>query len=345
MTSGALIGSTSSALSFDLVSLSSVGGLKIVVNVFGGGGEILTATGRMLGDVSTYTGKARLGFTACESTVWVSGTSVVSKSPSGVSTALSFVATLHERAGSLTESLTYGGPELSRVHVSNQALTSSASSTLTMLGEGMVLEWTPRAGLGETACEASEWLSYTSLACKLTRISAGSTLPASITIAASGSLISQQVSYDVSTLTSMVRANGGGTGSAWVTVHGSGMGQAALTAMGRIGETGCEGTGWESETSVRCLEGAGDRGSRVVAVTAGVRTGSGSGMYSVDAGGVIDARGVNGARTVSAWVTVHGAGLGHDAMTAQARVGETGCEGTEWESGTSVRCITGGQGG
>ena len=33
------------------------------------------------------------------------------------------------------------------------------------------------------------------------------------------------------------------------------LGLVAYTAMGREGQTGCEGTEWESETSVRCLVG------------------------------------------------------------------------------------------
>ena len=72
----------------------------------------------------------------------------------------------------------------------------------------------------------------------------------------------------------MRRVNSAGTGSASVTVHGAGLGLVMLTAMGRSGHTGCEGTEWESETSVRCLMGHGARGTRRVAMTAGERSGS-----------------------------------------------------------------------
>ena len=51
----------------------------------------------------------------------------------------------------------------------------------------------------------------------------------------------------------MRRSNRAGTGSASVTVHGARLGLVAYTALGRVGQTGCEGTEWESETSVRCL--------------------------------------------------------------------------------------------
>jgi hypothetical protein len=121
-----------------------------------------------------------------------------------------------------------------------------------------------------------------------------------------------------------------------------GLGLVALTALGRMGQTGCEGTEWESETSVRCLTwGKGIRGTRRVAMTAGERTGSGSAMYSVDVGSMSVTRGSNRAGTGSASVTVHGAGLGLVLFTAMGRMGQTGCEGTEWESETSVRCRVG----
>ena len=195
VTLGSRAGSMSVALSSDLVSISSVRRMNTTVNLLPAGGEIVTVTGSMLDDMPTYTGGARLGFTACESSVWVSGTSILSRTPAGLSTSYAFVATLGERGGSLTDVLSYDRAVLSHVYVSNQPVTISVNATLTMLGQGfMKSSWTQMAGLGKTACEASEWISYTSLACKLTRVTTGSTLPASITIGASRSIISEQVS-------------------------------------------------------------------------------------------------------------------------------------------------------
>ena len=131
-----------------------------------------------------------------------------------------------------------------------------------------------------------------------------------------------------------------------MTVHGSSLGLVAYTGMVRSGETGCEGTEWESETSVRCLMGHGARGTRRVAMTAGERSGSMSEGYSVDEGRMSVTGGRNRAGTGSGSVTVQGAGVGLVGMTAMVRAGQTGCEGTEWESETSVRCLVGhGEGG
>jgi hypothetical protein len=56
-------------------------------------------------------------------------------------------------------------------------------------------------------------------------------------------------------------------------------------------------------------------------------------------GGLSVMRRQNRAGTGSASVTVHGASMGLVTHTGRAREGHTGCEATEWESETSVRCL------
>ena len=61
-------------------------------------------------------------------------------------------------------------------------------------------------------------------------------------------------------------------------------------------------------------------------------------VWSVDVPGLSMIRGQNQAGTGSVSVTVHGASMGLEGYTSQARNGKTGCEASEWESETSVRC-------
>ena len=137
------------------------------------------------------------------------------------------------------------------------------------------------------------------------------------------------------------RGNRAGTGSASVTVHGASMGLVAYTGRARQGQTGCEATEWESETSVRCLVGHGARGHAAGGDDGGERGGSVTQGWSVDVGRLsYDARS-NRAGTGSASVTVHGSSMGLVAYTVRGREGQTGCEATEWESETSVRCLVG----
>ena len=272
VTLGSRSGSITSAASFDLLTMSSIRLSNSTSNLLPAGSQTLVIAGTLFNGCESGSGMIRLGFTACESSVWVSATSMLCKTPSGASTSLRLIATLGEQKASISAALSYDHPVLADVLYSNIPFNSSAWITLS--GDSFLTSsgWSQRAGLGKTACEASEWISYTSLACKLTRVTTGSTLPASITRGASRSIISEQVSYDVSTMSGIVRANGAETGSASVTVHGSGLGLAALTAMGRAGQTGCEGTEWESETSVRCMTGGqGTRGTAAALVTAGER--------------------------------------------------------------------------
>ena len=153
--------------------------------------------------------------------------------------------------------------------------------------------------------------------------------------------MSGAMSVDTGSVSMSRAVNGAGTGSASVTVHGAGLGMAAVTALGRIGQTGCEGTEWESETSVRCMIGQGSPGTWRVVMTAGERGGSMSEGYSVDVGSMSTLHRDNRAGTGSASVTVHGASLGLISFTVLGRAGQTGCEGTEWESETSLRCMVG----
>ena len=74
-----------------------------------------------------------------------------------------------------------------------------------------------------------------------------------MTVGERGGSIPQGWSVEGGSLSVMGRQNRAGTGSGSVTVHGASMGLVADTIRGRVGHTGCEGTEWESETSVRCM--------------------------------------------------------------------------------------------
>ena len=158
----------------------------------------------------------------------------------------------------------------------NSPTTGAVSMTVRGVNFG-VIEYSNSMRMGPTACEASGWISDSSLQCNAM---ASSTFLADVTLtmASFRSTATNLFTADLAALSGMRRYNAPGTGSASVTVHGSGLGLVAFTALGRVGQTGCEGTEWESETSVRCLVGHGAPGTRRVVMTAGER---GSGSASV----------------------------------------------------------------
>ena len=133
-----------------------------------------------------------------------------------------------------------------------------------------------------------------------------------------------------------------------MTVHGRNMGvNARYTAIAREGQTGCEATEWESDTSMRCKVGQGVSGTRRVVMTAGQRSGSVTESMSTDMIGLSVLSSLNRLAVGSESVTVHGTSMGNAGYTGRGREGQTGCEATEWESETSVRCqaTQGGGGG
>src|SRR6056300_1561049 len=162
-----------------------------------------------------------------------------------------------------------------------------------------------------------------------------------MTVGERGGSVSQAWSIEAPGLSITRRGNRAGTGSTSVTVHGASMGLVSYTGRAREGQTGCEATEWESETSMRCMVGHGARGTRRVVMTVGERGGSVGRARVCDAAGLsITGRG-HLAGTGSTSVTVHGASMGLVSYTGRAREGQTGCEATEWESETSMRCMVG----
>ena len=320
---------------------ADVGGLSVMrrQNRAGTGSASVTVHGASMGLV-TYTGRAREGHTGCEATEWESETSVRCMVTHGARGTRRLVMTVGERGGgSVTQGWSADVGGLSVMRRQNRAGTGSASVTVHGASMGLVT-YTGRAREGHTGCEATEWESETSVRCMVTHGARGTRRVVMTVGERGGGSVTQGWSADVGGLSVMRRQNRAGTGSASVTVHGASMGLVTYTGRAREGHTGCEATEWESETSVRCMVTHGARGTRRVVMTVGERGGgSVTQGWSADVGGLSVMRRQNRAGTGSASVTVHGASMGLVTYTGRAREGHTGCEATEWESETSVRCM------
>ena len=211
---------------------------------------------------------------------------------------------------------------------------------MTVLGRMLGLTgMTKHARSVHTGCEGTEWGSETSLRCLVGSRGHGTT-GMTLTSGERVGSISEAYSVDDGTMSTMREGNQAGTGSTSVTVLGGRLGHTGMSGKGRSGETGCEGTEWGSETSLRCQAVCGRGVGLRMALTAGVRAGTRSWGISVDVGGVCLTRRSNTVGTGSISVTVHGSGFGSMSLTTKARGGSTGCEGTGWESETSVRCMS-----
>ena len=125
-----------------------------------------------------------------------------------------------------------------------------------------------------------------------------------------------------------------------VTVIASKTGLYGQSGKTRIQSTACEETIWNSDTQAVCKAPAGMFATRKAIVTIGTNAVPGTISQAISYDGpTISSKSENRVRTGSGSVTVHGAGMGLVSVyTGRAREGQTGCEATEWESETSVRC-------
>ena len=258
------------------------------------------------------------------------------------------VMTVGASGGSASEAWTIevGGLSLVRnvTQRANRAGTGSTSVTVHGVGLGLVM-YTGEGRAGQTGCEATEWESQTAVRCQVGAGARGSRR-AVVTAGHRVGSLSRALSLDTSVLSQVSSGNRAGTGSASVTIQGMGLGATMLTLQARAGETGCESSGWKSDTSVQCKVSHGVRGTRRAVLTLGETYRSLSGAWSVDIGvtGLRLANSTNNTLsnhpgTGSLYITVRGADMGLAAMTMKSRGGGTGCEATDWEAETSVRCL------
>jgi len=307
-------------------------------NILGTGSASVTVHGASMGLV-TYTGRGREGYTGCEATDWESETSVRCLAGHGASGTRRVMMTAGKQGASVTQGWSLNMAGLSITRRANLVGTGSASVTVHGASMGLVRH-TGRGRESQTGCEATEWESETSVRC-LAGNGIRGTRRIALSVGEREASVTQGWSVDLAGVSVIRKINRAGTGSASVTVHGASMGLVMHTGQARVGQTGCEATEWESQTSVRCLEGHASRGTRRVVMTAGERGASVSQIWSVDVTCVGMMQKFNRAGTGSASMTVHGSSMGLLMYTGQVRGGQTGCKATEWRSETSVRCLVG----
>ncbi|KAJ1471746.1 hypothetical protein T484DRAFT_1915855, partial [Baffinella frigidus] len=221
--------------------------------------------------------------------------------------------------------------------LANRAGTGSASITVYGMGFGHS-SLSSGFRVGQTACEDTSWESATSVRCRVVQGAFG-TQRVALTVGARGGTVTEAVTYDAAHVSHIRKTNVAVTGSMSMTVHGMGFAASLHTMAMRIGGgTACEWTEWASETMVFCMMTPGVQGTRRVVVTVGERVGTVTEAWSLDAPMLSVTTRQNRAGTGSASITVHGSNFGHTTYTGAARVGDTACEITGWESASAVRC-------
>ena len=210
MTAGTRGGSVSGAMSFDVALVSvahasnrpgapavTVIGAGFVFIVPGDGPAAVTVSGLGLGNVLN-TMRSRAGHTGCESTKWVSETSVVGRLGHGAGSTRRLFLTLSVRVGSLSHAWSFSGPVASGLNYAN--LPGSGAISATVYGHRFGLSFiTSRLRSSMTGCEATDWESETSVRCRLGH-GAGLSRRLMITVGERSGSLSQRWSTDVTGL-------------------------------------------------------------------------------------------------------------------------------------------------
>jgi hypothetical protein len=318
------------ALSVDVTGFSLIGR----GNAAGTGSASVTVYGAGLGLVA-YTALVRIGETGCKETEWKSETSVRCLVTYGVGGTLRVVMTARERSGS--------GSAMYSVDVGRMIVTGRFSRAGTGSASEVAFALLRYASLsmraGNSACEATEWLSSTRVA---SRVASGIRRSLRVTLTAGNQVetLSAAISYHEPVQFNMFQSNLHYSSTFSMFLSGGNFGSSEMTVREQAGSTSLEATQWISATSLLGKHASGSRGSLLVSVTSGQNPGSHSKLLSYDAGVVSGGSVINSAsgQVTKLWhISSRQLAVGFSGV---ARLGNSACELTDWLSETAVRVRT-----
>ena len=299
-------------------------------------GTKVTIEGLGSGFVAMNSPKARVGVgTPCESTVWESDIHLVAKIGALIGAEMQLILTVGSKVGTLTNTFSTDAPSLSSSFPANKPATGASS--ITMFGVSLLPYFLSQKGsTGLSACEYSQWISDSSLHCKIS-VQLGDAKAQVITVGGVRNTLSGAVSADIPTISQGKRMNFGPVISVQLRVHGSNFGQVSYSLVGRM-HTGMEVTDWRSETAVSCSVARGTMRSKSLQMTVIHQVGTLSASFSSDSPKISMSRLINDANHRTRSVTVLGANFESILYTEQVRLQQSACESSMWVSESSMKC-------
>jgi hypothetical protein len=307
------------------------------------GGFTITMYGTNFGTIN-LSATARLGYTACLSSIWVSATRVTCTAPTGVGSARAVGIVIDNVAGSRDSAFTYEPPTPTYSTGTNSP--SSGDGLITVVGNNFGLsDTTLSVVLGSTMCNTAYWSSFTSVACTFPA-GYGYGMLAKLDISGNKGTNTQPFTYDSPVMTRISQSNCPTSGGAMITVVGTNFGnEDASMQDSRIGSTACGTTSWTSGSSITCTANHYGRGvGHVVTVTLGT-VGTFMGSFTYDAPVATSASPRNGATSGAISLSVAGTNFEYNDGTPTLILQTTACGTTSWTSVTSVGCSLSAGGG
>jgi len=292
--------------------------------------------------------QARLAFTACEATVWVSDTHAVCKGALGAVSTGKVMVTVGQGAapGSLSEAVSFDGGSIAGMASGalNLAQLSSNRSALTISGAALgMVDMSARQRVGASACEVTVWGSDTRVSA---RASSGGVGSVRVVLSAGAARVASRtslLSYDALLLVGAGRGSRNLVASVSrqvLALHSEP--SAFATPRLRLASSSCQASNWLSDTTLACQMAAAGPSSTFarafpLVITTGARVGSLTQVFSYDALQVSSADG-NAAVVAARTISLTGSGFMSGHMSARARIRGTGTLGAQWVSDSRLGC-------
>ena len=309
-------------------------------------------TGRSFSWVS-YSPASRISGTSSEQTQWYSDSSILASSPSPAYSNIAdgtFAVTVGN-VGLRTQVYSYNAPHLSSV---SQFTNCTSCSSITLLGSSFKgVDSTVQARLGGLPCQATFWISDSTIACRIPGnslgLSVGSDTGAVVTVQGQAGSVTKSLAYTQPNLTSILTSNMPTTGKSSATISGSRFGSGLSFLYGievgtvdstvsfRVGLTACEATNWLSDSSVLSKMSAGNTQQKDIVISVGSTRHSVLIAVTYDAAAVSSVGQITGCTSCNS-LTLFGASFAQVDTSSQVRLGGIPCQASQWASDSSVAC-------
>jgi len=281
------------------------------------GSQSITVLGNMFQAHDPTALYLRFGVTASVFSSWISDSSVKSKIAPGVSAASVHVS--FDRAWSFVSSkFSYMQPSASGMHP-GEAPTTGAVSVSVYGSQFGLHSGTVVASFGDKNCDASDWVSDSSLRCKTPQ-----DIHSYIRISTQGTL-SSAFTFGRPILSSLDPIHAASQSLASITIFGSNFGLIDPTIKIRIGGTAMMNGDWLSDSSVAGKLSFGIGGSKTVVVTSNRVAGSTSRFFSYDGPYIISLSPSTAPATAGGNVFITGRNFGSDSSLISVFIGSTAC--------------------
>jgi len=294
----------------------------------------------------TQSPSGRFGFSACQSTNWVSDTSLSARHIPAIAAAVDIIVSVSRVLGTMTQVLSLDVPVISSTGWAN--VPATGRSYLTMAGVNLgFMATTHKIRVGFTQCEEQGWSSDTSVSCNVAKGWERS-VETVVTVSHSVGGRTKFLSYDspawalpsTSNLPTISTHK-----SSTASLTGSNFGGYSQSMQGRLGLSACSSTTWFAQTSMTCRSVDGARSFNTMVLTIAVQQVSGSLMLSYDAPNPMPL--LNGGNLPVAGESkrMQATNLGVSEYSLRYRSGQSACAASLWFSDSSLICrVTAGQG-